>query len=327
MACANPQLLEWVSEWLETAKERNSKGVSVYKKAYKSLKACPLPFDHPSEVTTLEGFGDGLAKRLTAKMEEYCEANGLPKPVKSRGKRKSTTQGDEDGDSGEEAPAPKKARKQKPYVPALRSGPYAIVMALSTLDKNNPGITKSEVISLAEEYTDASFSAPAQANSYYTAWNSMKTLTNKDLVNERGKPKRYSLLDEGWEVARRIRGALSNSNQPALSPSKDTGGSGDDSSAENSTARSPTSRNIDRVIPAGPDFVDIPQGDAITSDSSLPSFNPIRIPSGSFTVELVLDNREVRSKKDRDYIQNNLLKQGVEPIVKALPVGDVLVRD
>lgn len=29
-SCANPLLLEWIKEWLDEARERNSKGVNVY---------------------------------------------------------------------------------------------------------------------------------------------------------------------------------------------------------------------------------------------------------------------------------------------------------
>ena len=45
---------------------------------------------------------------------------------------------------------------------------------------------------------------------------------------------------------------------------------------------------------------------------------------GSFTVELVLDVREVRAKTDRDYMQEELTKRGVKPIVRALELGDAL---
>ena len=44
---------------------------------------------------------------------------------------------------------------------------------------------------------------------------------------------------------------------------------------------------------------------------------------GSFTVELVLDIREVRTQKDRDYMQEELTKKGVKPIMRPLDLGDV----
>ena len=55
-----------------------------------------------------------------------------------------------------------------------------------------------------------------------------------------------------------------------------------------------------------------------------PSFKPILISPDSFTVELVIDNREVRSKTDRDYIQDGLTARGVKPLVRPLELGDAL---
>lgn len=57
---------------------------------------------------------------------------------------------------------------------------------------------------------------------------------------------------------------------------------------------------------------------------SFPIFQPIRLQPGSFTVQLVLDNREMRAKNDRDYIQDELIKKGIKPIVRPLEIGDFL---
>ena len=332
--CANPLLLAWVKEWLDKARERNSKGVTTYKNAYNSLKACPIPFTHPSEAKQLTGFGDLLCKRLTDKLKDYCEDNDLPMPdmPQKQRKRKSKDVEEEDED-GEEEPAPKKkAKKPKSYVPALRSGPYALLLALSTINENSStGLTKAETIELAEPFCNSSFTA-AEPGQYYTAWNSMKTLIGKDLVSEKGRPtKRYMLTDEGWDTVKRIK-----------------------KSSDPSQGRMDTFIAADPVAPGSPkandDFIDldspprrnarpasesptkfssafadiIPQGETISSTSALPSFTPIVLKPGSFTVELVLDVREIRAKTDRDYMKENLLSQGVKPIMRALDLGDIL---
>ena len=61
-----------------------------------------------------------------------------------------------------------------------------------------------------------------------------------------------------------------------------------------------------------------------TTQDSMPLFQPLCLAAGTFTVELVLDNREVRSKTDRDYIQEELRIRGVQPIVRSLDLGDAL---
>lgn len=203
--CANPLLLAWVKEWLDQARERNSKGVQTYKKAYNSLKSCPLPFSHPSEAQQLHGLGPKLCDRLTDKLKEHCRINGLPMPeLPHKAKKSRGNDKDKDDDDG---PAAKKPRKAKPYVPALRSGAYGLIWALSSISEDaSVGLTKAETIELAQPHCDSSFSAPSDPSKFYTAWSSMKTLLEKDLVFEKGRPlRRYALTDEGWECARRVR--------------------------------------------------------------------------------------------------------------------------
>ena len=60
------------------------------------------------------------------------------------------------------------------------------------------------------------------------------------------------------------------------------------------------------------------------SQPQLPSCQPLNIAAGTFTVELLLDNREVRSKTDRDYIASELTKRGVSPLMRSLELGDAL---
>lgn len=51
-----------------------------YKKAYDSMKACPLTFNHPSEAQQLHGLGTKLCDRLTEKLKAHCVENCLPMP-------------------------------------------------------------------------------------------------------------------------------------------------------------------------------------------------------------------------------------------------------
>ncbi len=107
-----------------------------------------------------------------------------------------------------EEPAPaKRPRKAKPYVPSLRTGPYALILALSSIPEDSlQSLTKSQVIELAQPHCESSFTTPSEVGKFYTAWNSMTTLVRKDFVQEKGRPlRKYALTEEGWEVAKRIR--------------------------------------------------------------------------------------------------------------------------
>ncbi|KAJ5643655.1 uncharacterized protein N7484_006162 [Penicillium longicatenatum] len=298
--CANPLLLGWIKEWLDQARERNSKGVTVYKKAYESMKACPLEFQHPSQAQQLNGLGPKLCDRLTDKLKAYCAENGLPMPEPPGKATKRTS------DTGVAEQPAKKPRKAKPYVPALRSGPYAILLALATIGENaSQGMAKAQLIDIAQPYCDSSFTAPTDPTKFYTAWNSMKTLIQKDLVYEHGRPlRKYALSEDGWEVAKRIQKTLPGSENSAASESQSQPG--------------PAPADND-------DSEESPQLNTLfqRSDAGGP-VEPIPLPQGTFTIELVLDTREVRTKTDRDYIANELIKQGITPQVRALELGDAM---
>ncbi|KAL2875380.1 Crossover junction endonuclease mus81 [Colletotrichum sp. CLE4] len=229
----------------------------------------------------------------------------------------------------DEPPPPKKARKAKPYVPTYRSGAYALLVSLATLDKGVQfGLTKANLIELAQENCDASFSAPSDPGKFYTAWNSMKTLIEKDLVCEKGRPqRRYSLTDEGWEVAERIKKTTE------ASGAADNNVAGPSTHAGLATGVNPTSLPLNREASPSVEPVEWPRttseyegvvanGPAVSDEASLPNFDPIRLAPGSFTVHLALDIREVRAVKDRDYMQDELTKKGIKPIMRALDVGD-----
>ena len=61
-----------------------------------------------------------------------------------------------------------------------------------------------------------------------------------------------------------------------------------------------------------------------SSKPTFPDFAPEIVRAGSFTVHLLLDNREVRARNDRDYIQDNLKACGINPITRPLQVGDAM---
>jgi len=404
------------------------------------MKACPLIFSHPSEAQQLSGIGPKICDYLTDKLKEHCEANGLPTPKKPKGKVRKRLSAEDLVEAEEPIPA-KKPRKAKPYVPSLRTGPYALILALSSLSEDSlQSLSKAQVIELAQPHCESSFTTPSEAGKFYTAWNSMTTLVNKDLVHERGRPqRRYALTEEGWEVAGRIRAVQSDEGAGRATSSKDptpanakgavSGPSKtksesddlfldleDDSEGDyaviaqpkpSSPAPKPSAhvgsgqiagqrigkapedksgtfsktreRKEPKAKPPNSSVVEIlssnegstapnipwssstfkqtcrsmatkPQSDgsshgkgsppcrinankptarqppesASENPPGLPSFHPLTLQPGTYRVELVLDNREVRTKEDRDYIADCLLKNGVRPLVRPLDLGDFL---
>lgn len=335
-SCANPLLLSWVKEWWDTARQRSTKGVTTYKHAYDSLKACPITFQHPSELQKLKGFGPKLCERLTVQLQTYCKEEGLPMPEhplaskKRKGRSTVSALNGIDADELSISPPAKKPRKVKPYVPAYRSGAYALVVALSAVDKSAPpGLSKQDLIEAAQPYSDSSFTAPSAPNQFYTAWNSMKTLLSKELVGERGIPtKRYSLTDEGWEVAKRIQETINggSARQTVVLDSDNKAAATQELGARPaafSTRAGAISDHDDEPPLQKPDYDNVvTNGHAISDQSALPSFTPIILKPGSFTVHLVLDAREKRARNDVTSMRDNLTELGAQPIVRVMNLAD-----
>lgn len=330
--CSNPQLLSWVKEWLDVARERNSKGVTTYKNAYESLKACPLVFEHPAELQQLKGFGPKLCERLTEKLKKQCDEDGTAMPEHPQ-VRKAAQKAREEAEARQNeqtgARPAKKARKPKSYVPAFRSGAYGLIIGLSSQHESSTvGMTKAELIEVAQPHCDASFTAPSDPTKFYTAWNSIKTLMQKELVYERGRPlRRYALTDEGWEVVQRIKqtSQWQSENGSSVQQSRETATLENDERADAGevlTIEAGSTSSIPDNDPVSGQHA-VSDGPRVNGSDGLPDFTPIQLPPGSFSVQMLLDVREVRAKTDRDYMKEELAKQGVTPIMKSLEVGDI----
>lgn len=162
----------------------------------------------------------------------------------------------------------------------------------------------------------------------------MKTLIQKDLVYEHGRPlRKYALTEEGWEVAKRIKKTLETRPNEPVAPSATV------------RAEQPIRHTAipSVALDEGPDIVRLgsespppslpttyqatgPQlgQNPLTRAPGDPRVRTIVLPPGSFTVQLVLDTREVRTSTDRDYISTELRKKGIVPQVRALELGDAI---
>ncbi|KKA28711.1 hypothetical protein TD95_003796 [Thielaviopsis punctulata] len=260
--------------------------------------------------------------------------------------------GNDNGD-GPSKRSKKDTTRKRQYVPQYRSGAYGIIMALSSVDRNSTaataGMTKQRIIDIAQVYTNTSFMAPSDPTKYYMAWNSMKTLIDKGLVTEWGRPlRKYLLTDEGWEISAKIRAA-------AESTSHSSGRKTTNKATPPTSAHAESSRDTEAPTPETLDLANNKDWDVFASSNSASSqpedddnyetqitspprdeepgpslvssnlcdIRPSPIPSDAFTIELVLDNREIRSLENRDYIRSELTRLGINPIIRRLDIGDV----
>ncbi|XP_064185167.1 crossover junction endonuclease MUS81 isoform X2 [Anguilla rostrata] len=248
--CPNPLFLHWLSELRDQAKERGMKTQHVYQKAINSLKKYPLPLRNGKEAKILQNFGDGICKVLDDRLQRHYKEHGADAPIHSlpggvdpprRGSNKLATSKPHSetstdtlgrgnvnsknlqGDGGKE----KGWKKKREYVPQKRTGGYAVLLTLyrhCQIPGSKGFMLKMELQREAQPLCDKSFSAP-DLGSKYTAWSSVSTLIQKDLLIKTHSPARYSLTEQGMALAERLEasegGSLGERGPPAVDLTED----------------------------------------------------------------------------------------------------------
>ncbi|KAJ8387459.1 hypothetical protein AAFF_G00156970 [Aldrovandia affinis] len=197
--------------------------------AINSLKKYPLPLQSAREAKILQNFGDGICKVLDDKLQRHYKEHGADAPIHSfpigvdpprRRSRKLATskplsdtsrdpsdRGDGNskrllGDGGKE----KGGRRKREYLPQKRTGGYAVLLALyrhCQIAGSKGFMFKMELQRDAQPLCDKSFTVP-DLGSKYTAWSSVSTLIQKDLLMKTHSPARYSLTELGLALAERL---------------------------------------------------------------------------------------------------------------------------
>lgn len=354
-AGGNTLWLTFLAAWTEEAQAKGSKVARTYRKAHQSLAACPIEFQHPCQTTQLSGIGPTIANKLEQELQKWCQENGkvMPeRPSRQASTSKSTTaaagvsggleaadeavEGAEDGSSTakrKKAGASDRPTKKRAYVPQHRSGAYGLLVGLYITTRiggslQQDKVSKTQLINASRPYSDteyevggsssrASAAVPlssqygtsggsaGSSRSFYTGWTSIKTLISKGYVLQSGNPARYCLSDEGATIAETL--------------AKDAG-------VELSAAR-------DEVDPA--EDADDQEVDEHLSDDEeeetlkarVSTLQPEVLKAGSYTIHLVVDNRERHRpgrRQEKEPIATLLLERGVDTETRALEVGDAV---
>uniref|UniRef100_A0A8D0GS17 Crossover junction endonuclease MUS81 n=1 Tax=Sphenodon punctatus TaxID=8508 RepID=A0A8D0GS17_SPHPU len=203
--CPNPLFTRWLELWRDAAAEQGrSRARDAYQRALNSLRKYPLPLQSGREAQILQYFGDRICRQLDEELDRHRSQHGLdhPCPVPS-GEQEKSRPSSKDGDDSlalqpaqcPMEPPPMKRMLRRParkYVPARRSGAYAVLLALyrdSTIPQGQGFLTKPELQRAAQPLCDKSFSQ-ADPGSKYTAWASVGTLIRKELLLKTNIPAR-----------------------------------------------------------------------------------------------------------------------------------------
>ncbi|GLG97581.1 Crossover junction endonuclease MUS81 [Gryllus bimaculatus] len=222
----NPLFEKWLQEWRDEAAAKGSDMQYCFGKALTSLRKYPLPLSSGRDCGILQNFGNRLCVMLDRKLAEYKQLNpeeiftvdpnqcvkvkspkrlNLIQPENELPQMNKKHKKSPNGKAKKSSTERNVKRKSGEYIPAYRSGAYAILRGLLEAkgkEEYTDFVEKSELIKLAQPLCDTSFTRP-EAGSYYTAWSSMSSLIKKGLVSSVGRGK-YSLTVEGENVARKI---------------------------------------------------------------------------------------------------------------------------
>uniref|UniRef100_A0A673HIB5 Crossover junction endonuclease MUS81 n=1 Tax=Sinocyclocheilus rhinocerous TaxID=307959 RepID=A0A673HIB5_9TELE len=222
-SCPNPLFLQWLTELRDSAKEKGLKTQYVYQKAINSLKKYPLPLKNGKEAKILQNFGDGICKILDERLQKHYRENGSDAPIHlatschrsnmASSKQMEEPQKEPSGNLSEhmkqtqkEVRKEKGTKKKREYVPQKKSGGYAVLLTLyrhTQMPGSKGFMFRNELQTEAQPLCEKSFTVP-DLGSKYTAWSSVSTLIQKDLLVKTHNPARYSLTDQGLALAEKL---------------------------------------------------------------------------------------------------------------------------
>ncbi|TKY88954.1 hypothetical protein EX895_002195 [Sporisorium graminicola] len=350
-AGGNTLWLTFLAAWTEEAQAKGSKVARTYRKAHQSLAACPIEFQHPCQTTQLSGIGPTIANKLEQELLRWCQENGqtVPERPSHQAPASKQTPADPgvDDEPGESAGADQdlgtaskrrnagtlgRVTKKRVYVPQHRSGAYGLLVGLFILTRASSSsreerVSKTQLINAARPHSDTEYErggsssrasaavplssqygtsgAGGGSRSFYTGWTSIKTLIAKGYVLQTGNPARYSLSDEGATVAKTL--------------ARDAGVERSTVSAAVDGGRDEDASDLDD------DWSEDEQED--TLKERVMTFRPEVLKAGSYTIHLVVDNRERHQpgrRQEKEPIATLLLERGIDTETRALEVGDVV---
>lgn len=313
--------ITWLEEDVLAYSIRAQKMAMLYTRALEKLRNYPEPILTPRELIKVPFIGEKIVGQMEKRLATYCKENGYKIPLGTsalqkcaNGAKRSKSQ--QDPIAGLDDERVKTKRTKRKYVPVKRSGGYAILLSLLQFDSACNGMTKDAIIENCTSYCDKSFTANPSTNQFYSAWSSVKSLLNNELVKVEGRPAHYYLTDEGKELAQNLKvadGIVFMGERSRARPS--------------TTSSSPNARGAAAIAHNERITMDKSPRGMHYSNRVVHSYNGVNYQfwePGSFTVRFVVDNREVRSSNERDFFYRKLQQLGVDVESRSLTVGDGL---
>lgn len=348
-----PLFLEWLKD-LEAEAEKKGKRIALgYRRALMQMKRYEGRLSSRTALRQVQFIGKKTADILIEKLKHHCEEKSLEFPSSFADtcslKGEDDTEGiatepksisDSSGNKRKstalelEVPTTRKRRTTKrAYIPKHRSGGYAILIVMVIARADIRGMVRTEICEQASEYCDNAFSSNPASGVFYSAWQSINTLLNNDLVYKHGRsPARYYLTEEGKDLGLKL---AKSSNIIVEVQNEDPDISFDNNirlSSECQLSNDPPVYTLpfNRVQPQVErpliSRYDVNPNEA-NHDRNNCTLNGVRYEvweANEYEIFLVVDNREVRSQLDRNFFPTRLKELGVPVLVETLSIGDAL---
>ncbi|KAM8818575.1 crossover junction endonuclease MUS81 [Rhynchonycteris naso] len=212
--CPNPLFVRWLTEWRDEAASRGRRTQFVFQKALRSLRRYPLPLRSGKEAKILRHFGDSLCRMLDQRLQQHRSSGGDHAPDSSGAKspapevphaevQDSSMPGRRGqgklGASG--VPTQPRGGGSGSYWPAQHSGARAVLLQLYKEHLSPSGhsfLTKEELLQRCAQ------KSPGMAPGRSQPWTALRSLLHRNLVLRTHQPARYSLTQEGLELAQKL---------------------------------------------------------------------------------------------------------------------------
>ncbi|GMM34798.1 Mus81 protein [Saccharomycopsis crataegensis] len=342
----------WMEKAAIDAANKNSRSAIGINHALDKLKKHKSPLTNRKDLASIPYFGEKRVDFLLDKLKQYCSVEGYTFPASFKALQTTNTRttavaANTSFHSSQDSPArltksssssstAAKAKGKKKYVPAKRSGGYAILIVLFKYDKERRGLTKDEIVQQAAPYCDRSFTSNPATKQFYSAWNSSKTLINQGLILGSGRPMHYYLTDEGSSLAKLLfrsegGGANNNNNNNNNDDDDDDMDNSDDSIDIDDILPTANKRSLGELYQKDKEEMSIhkrhtkTRNDVQRTNPAPETSAPHSIwKAGTFEVMMVLDTREIRSKNERNFFFEKLNSLGIKSETEPLAVGDSL---
>lgn len=355
-----PLYLEWLDELISKVSSRQDQLQITYSKARRNLKDTEGAFYYPSDLKKVKGIGATIIKRLEDRLHDYCKELKIDPPTALISTRNNSNQQKERVTTRvrtieETENANEPVKKKRKYIPKKRSGAYGILLGLLELKAIDRGVFKDDVVEVSQKYTDSSMTPNHTTKEFYGAWASIGVLKKHCLILEEGRPKRYSLTETGFDMANTLKNAdniiFNYENDPNNKDLTKYYNDEPEVTADLSELIRDGKLDIDRVIPFGDSSflnttinkINCLSTTSLSSETRFQQENKnienIERPitrrrfddisyelwkNGSYEIYPIIDHREVKSKNDREYFSNALLRKGIKSEIQQLALGDII---